>query len=270
MATILAISSQVARGSIGLSAIVPALQTLGHSVLALPTILLSNHPGYAHVSGQRTDAAVLKRMIDALDANGWLGEIDTILSGYLPSPEHVCLVAETVVRVRRVRPDCRYLCDPVLGDDPKGLYIDQAAAADLRKLLVPIADTLTPNRFELEWLSGVAVTSPRSAIIAARSLSAPEVIATSIAATDHSLLTLQVAKANGVFCRVQRRVSAPNGTGDLLSGLIAGGFSLGRAVAAVDAVLSASLGFSELKLSQSRDAWLAAKPITETNIDDVD
>ena len=82
MATILAISSQVARGSIGLSAIVPALQTLGHSVLALPTILLSNHPGYAHVSGQRTDAAVLKRMIDALDANGWLAnEQDICLRG---------------------------------------------------------------------------------------------------------------------------------------------------------------------------------------------
>ena len=46
MARILAISSQVVRGHVGLSAIVPALQRLGHEVLPIPTIILSNHPGH--------------------------------------------------------------------------------------------------------------------------------------------------------------------------------------------------------------------------------
>ena len=270
MATILAISSQVARGSIGLSAIVLALQALGHSVIALSTILLSNHPGYAHVTGQRTDAAVLKRMVDALDANGWLGEIDTVLSGYLPSPEHVEFVAKTVARVRRARPHCRYICDPVLGDDPKGLYIDQAAAADIRRLLVPVADILTPNRFELEWLTGRPVTTARAAIAAARTLATTKVIATSIPSLDDTLLSLQVTQANGVFCRIPRRASAPNGTGDLLAGLIVGGFTLGRAVAAVDAVLSASQGFSELQVSQARNSWISAAAIPEVPLDDID
>ncbi len=270
MATILAISSQVARGSIGLSAIVPALQALGHSVVALPTILLSNHPGYAHVTGQRTDAAVLSGMIDALEANGWLGEINTVLSGYLPSPEHVGFVAETVARVRRAQPDCRYLCDPVLGDDPNGLYIDQAAAADIRRLLLPLADIVTPNRFELAWLTGRQVDTARAAIAAAHTLGIANVIATSIPSLDDSLLTLQVTKANGIFCRVPRRAAAPNGTGDLLAGLTVGGFALGRAVAAVDAVLSASQGFGELQVSQARTTWISAAAIPEVPLDDID
>ena len=71
MARILAISSQVASGHVGLSAMVPVLQALGHDVIALPTIILSNHPGHTHVSGQRITVDVLDGMVDALGRNGW-------------------------------------------------------------------------------------------------------------------------------------------------------------------------------------------------------
>src|SRR5688572_27846842 len=66
MARVLALSSQVARGHVGLSAVVPALQRLGHEVWPLPTILLSNHPGHAHAAGLRVDPAALEEMVDAL------------------------------------------------------------------------------------------------------------------------------------------------------------------------------------------------------------
>src|SRR5690606_40517447 len=89
MARILALSSQVARGHVGLSAIVPALQRLGHEVWPLPTILLSNHPGHAHAAGIHVEPAVLEEMIDALERNGWLGEIEAVITGYLPTAEHV-------------------------------------------------------------------------------------------------------------------------------------------------------------------------------------
>ena len=264
MATVLAISSQVARGSIGLSVIVPALQTLGHAVFALPTILLSNHPGHPHVAGTRVEAAQLTRMVDALEANGWLGEIDTVLSGYLPSPAHVALVAATVARARTANPACRYICDPVLGDDPKGLYIEVNAAEDIRRLLLPLADVLMPNRFELAWLAGVPVTSPADAVVAARKLEARTVIATSIPTARGTLLTMEIDATRAIACEAAQRVSVPNGTGDLLSGLIAGGWSLGRAVAAVDAVITASAGHDELQLAASTSAWIALPPLPET------
>ena len=90
-------------------------------MIALPTIILSNHPGHGAATGQRMDGAVLSRMLATLDAHGWLGEVDAVLSGYLPSTEHVAVVAEAVQRVRAHNPSAAYFCDPVLGDDPKRL-----------------------------------------------------------------------------------------------------------------------------------------------------
>ncbi len=266
MRTILAISSQVARGAVGLSVITPALQALGHQVIALPTVLLSNHSGHPNVAGQATDPELLQRMVDAIAANGWLGEIDTVLSGYLPSPAHVAFAAATVVRIRQQRPACRYVCDPVLGDDPKGLYIDKAAAADIRRLLLPLADILLPNRFELAWLSETSVMSAAEAITAARQLVPETVIATSIPTSAGSLLTIQIDASRATACEVARRSRIPNGTGDLLSALVAAEWQLGRAVAAIDAVLDASDGQDELQLTTANSAWTTTAPLQEMTL----
>jgi pyridoxine kinase len=119
-------------------------------------------------------------MLDALDANGWLGEIDGILTGYLPSAAHVVFAADAVRRIRARSPRALFLCDPVLGDDPKGLYVATEAADAVRDIVLPLADIATPNRFELSWLSGTEVTDIGSAIAAARKLAPETVIATSI------------------------------------------------------------------------------------------
>jgi pyridoxine kinase len=89
MGRYLVISSQVAHGHVGLSAIVPALQAMGHEVIALPTILLSNHPGHAKVAGFKVEPSVLGQMLDALEANGRLKRVDAVLTGYLPTVDHV-------------------------------------------------------------------------------------------------------------------------------------------------------------------------------------
>ena len=134
MARVLAISSQVARGHVGLSATALALERLGHEVWRLPTILLSNHPGHPRTAAVATPPDKLAAMIDALGANGWLEEVDAVLTGYLPSAAHVAVAAEAVTRVRaRAARAVVYVCDPVLGDDPKGLYIAVEAAAAIRE-----------------------------------------------------------------------------------------------------------------------------------------
>lgn len=222
MGTILAISSQVARGYVGLSAVVPALNALGHEVIALPTIILSNHPGHGAAAGQRMDAAVLSRMLETLEAHGWLREVDAVLSGYLPTPEHVAVVAEAVQRVRARNANAAYFCDPVLGDDPKGLYIAEDAARALKTTLVPRASMIFPNRFELAWLSSQPVTDVASAENAGRALGPSVTVATSIPAPDDALATVAVT-AKEAFTRVVPRLDdVPNGTGDLLAALFAG------------------------------------------------
>lgn len=225
MARILALSSRVAQGHVGLSIIVPALQALGHDVIELPTIILSNHPGHAHVAGTRIESATLTAMLQALEANGWLTGLDAILTGYLPTSAHVAFAATAVRKIRALNTSkpVTYLCDPVLGDDPKGLYIDPAAAAAIRDHLIPLADIATPNRFELSYLnsgrSSVDIQSAPDA--AAYALRGPATFATSIPSTTPSE-TLNVMAANGsaILTCVPLRPNAPHGTGDLFSALV--------------------------------------------------
>lgn len=268
MARVLALSSQVARGHVGLSAIVPALQRLGHEVWPLPTIILSNHPGHVHAAGLRIAPAALEEMIDALERNGWLGEIEAVITGYLPSAEHVRLAA-TVVRRLRVEGSVYYLCDPVLGDEPKGLYVDPAAAGAVKELLVPSADVITPNRFELGWLAGSQLETNEDVERAARSLTNAAVLVTSAARCGEMLDTLLVHEASVLSCSVPYRPAVPHGTGDFFSALVLGhalngateAMAMAKAAAGVDQAIVASAGRDELALVPSQEAWSTVEPL---------
>jgi len=259
VARVLAISSQVARGAIGLSAAVPALQALGHEVIALPTILLSNHPGHARFAGERVAPELLERMLDALTANGWLESIDAILTGYLPSPEHVSFARGAVERVKRTRPRAIFVCDPVLGDDPKGLYIARDAAEAIRDRLVPLADVVKMNRFECGWLSGETVATVEDACRVAVTHHWPTAIVTSVPTEQADLLgnVLIEGPAPAIQLDVARHDRVANGTGDLMGALWLGyklwdrttnAIAFERAVNGVEMVVARSGGADELEL----------------------
>src|SRR5688572_12887611 len=105
MATVIAVSSFVARGTVGLRAIMPAFDRMGHETIAVPTILLSNHLGHPRAEGAAVAPETLDAAIAGLDANGWLSRVDAVLTGYLPSPEHVRIVEALIVRLRVLRPE---------------------------------------------------------------------------------------------------------------------------------------------------------------------
>jgi len=268
MATVLAISSQVARGHVGLSAIVPVLWALGHDVIALPTTVLSNHPGHAHLAGTGIEAGALQAMLDALERNGWLAGIDAVLTGYLPTARHVELAAGAVASARRHRRDCLYLCDPILGDDPKGLYIAREAADAIRDRLLPLADCATPNRFELAWLTGHGADGVDGAVGAARRLGPGIVLATSVPAGERRIANIHVSQTGALQAIVDRHARVPNGTGDMMSALLLHGLvsgetaerQLARSVGAIEAVVAASDGRDELALIASRPHWLEPRP----------
>jgi pyridoxine kinase len=268
MARVLAISSQVARGHVGLAAIAPALQQLGHDVIALPTILLSNHPGHQTAAGEPVSPDLLQRMLDALDGNGWLGGIDAIMTGYLPSAAHVGFAAGAIRRVRRQAKHVRVLVDPILGDEPKGLYINADAAAHIRDDLMMLADAATPNVFELGWLASQRVGNADEAIEAAKLLPAPCILATSVPAPDGTISNVLMDKTRHetLLAAVAHRGKVPNGTGDLMSALYLGhdlrrsGDAFALAVAGVDAAIAASLGQDELALVTSPKAWAEPAP----------
>jgi pyridoxine kinase len=274
MPRVLALSSHVAYGSVGLAAIVPALQALGHEVVALPTVLLSNHPGHDCFSGERIAPAALQEMLDSLQANGWLAGIDAVLTGYLPSEAHVEVARSAYARVREVNASVLLACDPIFGDEPRGLYIDEAAAAAISQHLLPMCDLATPNAFELSWLSGERVETIGDAVVAAKVLSVPTVLATSVPASEERLATLVIGEKGAEACFVPRRKTAPHGTGDLLSALYLGhalngeaaGTALARAVAAVEASIAASAGRDELSLAAAGALWRQAAGLPTTAI----
>lgn len=213
-------------GSVGLSAIVPALSALGHEVLAVPTVVLSNHPGHAFTAGLRMPPDQVSALVAALDGNGWLAGLDAVLTGYLPTREHVEAAAEVLDRVAAASPSAVYVCDPVLGDDPKGLYIEAEAAAAIGRLLLPRALLATPNRFELAYLTGRKVETISDAMRALMCLPCGGGIATSIPAVGipgrepEELANVVAQDTVLASTRVPRQPDTPHGTGDLFAALV--------------------------------------------------
>lgn len=275
MATVIAVSSFVARGTVGLRAIMPALDRMGHETIACPTVLLSNHLGHPHphVAGGPVAPDMLSAMLDALEANGWLPKIDAVLTGYLPSPEHVRIVEALVGRLRAVRPDALIVCDPVLGDDPEGLYVPQSVAEGVRDRLLPLATHVKPNRFELAFFSGRPLETTADVVAAARSLPVPVVLASSIPTAGDRLANIVVTRDRAVGCTVRREASAPHGTGDLLAALFAAHTLYGEdpatsaafAAGAVASAIALSKGTDELQLA-GPTAWHEAPPLPMTAV----
>ncbi|WP_163025902.1 PfkB family carbohydrate kinase [Chachezhania antarctica] len=265
MSRVLALSSWVSYGHVGLSAAGPALQALGHTVTQLPTIVLSNHPGWPHVSGRQVPVEQLDAMVGALDDNGWLDGHDAFFTGYLPSPDHVDLAVRIIDRLRASGGRPRITVDPVLGDDPKGLYLPEPAAIALRDRLVPLADTLTPNRFELGWLTGLPADTGPQAIDAARGLArayGSQVIVTSPPSPFGRTGALAVTARTAQRWTLPLGQGVPHGVGDVFAGLIASGLPVAEALGHLSALIAASLGAPHLRIAETAAGWTGAAPAT--------
>ena len=249
MARILAISSQVVRGGVGLSATVPALQAFGHEVWALPTVLLSHRPGLGRIEKLLPPPDALTAMLAALEAEGCFARIDAVLTGYFPSAEAVRVAAAAIRRIKAARPDALYLCDPVLGDGGR-LYVPEPVAVAIRDELLPLADIATPNHFELQWLGGLVVGDTGDLLAAARTLGPRLVAVTSAIETPAQLTTLVADGEQSGAIQCARVPSVPNGTGDAFAGLLLGALLEGasgvaaveRAIAMLDALITRSRG----------------------------
>lgn len=268
MPAVLCISSHVVRGHVGASAAVPALAALQIEAWALPTIVLSNHPAHGATARHLLPASDLEAMADRLDEHGWLGQCDAVLTGYFAEPGQVAAAARIIERLKRDRPGLVHCCDPIFGDDPGGLYVPDAVAEAVRDRLVPRADILKPNRFELEWLGGRPVANLDDALAAARGLGPPELVVTSIPAGDEIANALLWPDGAASAAR-PRRTGVPKGTGDLMIALYLGHrlggeapeAAFARALAGLDHVMELSEGRDELALAQSLAGLAATKPV---------
>ena len=261
MARVLALSSHVVRGSVGLAATVPALQSLGHEVWSLPTVTLAARPGLGAAAskamGRRAATAKeLTGMLTALEQDGCWPMLDAVFTGYFASADAVAAAASAIARIKAAKPGVRVLVDPIIGDGGR-LYVPEATADAIRDLLLPLATIATPNLFELEWLTGQANLVDLDQIAkAARKLGPASVVVTSAQSSETAIVTLLVTPADTRDVASARLADIPNGSGDLLDGLLLGHLLEGRseraavrgAVRNLARVLEASVGRDVLQI----------------------
>ena len=222
---VISIQSQVAFGHVGNSAAVFPMQTHGIDVIAVPTTLLSNRPGYPTLRGRVLDAELVADLLRGLEERGALDDASMILSGYLGSAAIAAVVADFVARAKHSNPALRYVLDPVLGDRGRGLFVQADIPLLVRDRLCALADIITPNHFEFEWLAGASVATLDQVIAQARMLVArgpSTVIVTSAEladASDGEIDTLAVERSRAFRVRTPRLPISPNGTGDLFAAL---------------------------------------------------
>jgi pyridoxine kinase len=250
---ILSIQSWVAYGHVGNASAVFPLQRLGAEVWAINTVQFSNHTGYGHWTGQVFTGAQVRELVDGIAARDVLRRCDGVLSGYLGDAAIGEAILHAVTRVRAENPASVYCCDPVIGDVAEGVYVRPGIEAFLRDHALPRADIATPNRFELEKLTGLPCTTlaeAKQAVAALTTMLRPGglrcVLLTSLDAreTPDDHLDMLVAE-QGKFhlLRTPRLPVAVNGAGDAIAALfLFHRLQAGNAVAALEAAGSAVYG----------------------------
>ena len=275
---ILSIQSSVAYGHVGNSAATFPLQRLGHEVWPVLTVHFSNHTGYGAWRGPLLAPTDVADVITGIAERGVLGEADAVLSGYQGDPAVGAVILDAVAQVRAANPGARYCCDPVMGDIGRGMFVRPGIPEYLRDEVVPRADIITPNHFELDFLSGRTTVSGGTldevltAVDAVRDQGPRDVLVTSVLHADSPAETLDVVAVSdeGAWAVTTPLLPiSPNGCGDVTAALYLAHLSetgspttaVERTTSSVFAILEATLaaGTREIQLVAAQDA-IAAPP----------
>ncbi len=192
---ILSIQSHVAYGHAGNSAAVFPLQRLGHDVYPVLTVTFSNHTGYGATRGPLIAPADVAEVLQGVEDRGAFPHIDAVLSGYQGAESVGEVILDAVARVKAANPAAIYCCDPVMGDVGRGFFVRDGIPEYLRDHVVPRADVVTPNQFELEFLVGRSLATEAEVVAAADEVRArgPKVVlVTSTLTSDTPEGTIQM------------------------------------------------------------------------------
>ena len=223
--TILSIQSSVAYGHVGNSAATFPLMRMGVEVWPVITVHFSNNTGYESWRGPLLSADDVREVVRGIDERGVLAGCDAVLSGYQGAADMGGAVLDAVALVRARNPSAVYCCDPVLGDVGRGFFVAPGLPELMRDTVVPQAQVITPNQFELEFLTGRRTRTLDEVIDAAdaaRALGPDTVLVTSVVTDSAASGTLDMVAVSGTGAWL---VTTP-----LLSGVFQGAGDLTAAV----------------------------------------
>jgi pyridoxine kinase len=266
---ILSIQSHVAYGHVGNSAAVFPLQRMGVEVWPIHTVQFSNHTGYGNWQGRVFDAELIREVVAGIAQRGVLGQCDGVLSGYMGGADIGAAILDAVAMVKRANPAARFCCDPVIGSAGRGIFVREGIPEFIKTKAVPAADIVTPNQFELDYLTGRASRTLAGALVAVNALHAlgpRAVLVTSLHTEDtpEDAVDMLASDGAGRFrLRTPKLNLQANGAGDAIAALffahyLRGGkinAALSRAGSAIFGVLAktAAAGAGEIQLIAAQD-----------------
>jgi pyridoxine kinase len=266
----LSIQSHVAYGHVGNSAATFPLQRLGHEVWPVHTVVFSNHTGYGAWRGPLLSPDDVAAVVTGIGERGVLSTCDGVLSGYLGGPGICDVVVDAVARVKEANPGATYTCDPVMGNAVSGCFVDPAIPPIIRERVVPVADVITPNQFELGFLTDTSpdtLDSTLASAEAAMAMGPSTVLVTSVLRPDRPEDTIEMLAVTGDgawIVQTPRLAIKANGSGDLTSALFTAHLretgspaeALGRTASSVVGVLRTTVesGERELQVVLGQDA----------------
>ena len=265
---VLSIQSRVAFGHVGNSTAIPVLQRLGHQAWPVETTLLSNHLGYPTYTGRVLPPEEVAEVVDGLAKLGLFARIDALLSGFLG--RSAAVVADAAGRLRAAQPEAIYCLDPVMGERDGGLYVAPATVEAITRQLLPLADFILPNAFELDLLAGGSRSRSLADVIAAaeavsrRACPGAVVLATGLDREDGPGDRIEVLAAgrNEIWLASVPRLKLPlHGAGDLFAATFLAHYlhqrdlpeALGATMDSTHAVFLASVGREEMALVAALD-----------------
>lgn len=269
---ILSIQSHVAYGHVGNASAVFPMQRLGCEVWPVHTVQFSNHTGYGDWKGRVFDGGMIDEVVQGIADRGVLPTCDGVLSGYMGSADIGHAILSAVARVKSANPKALYCCDPVIGDVGRGIFVRPGIPEFMRDRAMAMADIVTPNQFELEYLTGQGTKSlaeARSAIATLRAKGPRVVLVTSLLTneTPADSLDLVAADEDGIWrVRTPRLDVSVNGAGDAIAALFLVHFlrsrsaaqALGAAASSIYGLLkrTSEAGSRELVLVAGQDEFV--------------
>jgi pyridoxine kinase len=269
---LLSIQSHVAYGHVGNAAATFPLQRLGVEVWPIHTVQFSNHTGYGAWRGQVFEAVLIQDVVQGIAERGALSKCDGVLSGYMGSVATGGAILDAVDRAKAANPAARYCCDPVIGDMGRGVFVRSGIPEFMRDKAVPSADIVTPNHFELDYLSGLTARNIEETVQACEAIHAMGpacVLVTSLHVEDtpRDAIDLFASGPDGRFrVRTPRLEIVANGAGDAIAALFFVHFlrtrsiaeALSRATSSIFGVLrrTAEAGARELLLVEAQEEFV--------------
>ena len=279
---ILSIQSHVAYDHVGNASAVFPMQRLGHEVWPIHTVQFSNHTGYGAWRGDVFPASLIEACVTGIAERGVLGQCNGVLSGYVGTPETGEAILSAVAAVKAANPNALYCCDPVIGDVGRGVFVRAGVPDFFSERALGVADIVTPNQFELDYLTGIVTADDADFVRALSELHrcGPRVIlVTSLitAQTPDDALDIAVS-ANGIIARVRtpRLNVSLNGAGDAIAALFlvhylatrSAQMALSRAVSSVFGLFKRTMeaGSRELLLIAAQDEFVTPSRLFEPEI----